>query len=273
MRKTAITHSQISERRLDLTSTIESIYRYPIKGLSGEKLDSINVTVGNVIPGDREYAFARSGVSFDPIRPHYMSKKNFLALVRDEELALFDTLFDPISRVLTLSKDGHLLLEVNLSNPLDQEKICKFLADQLGISPNKQPFLVRADRGTKLHSFSDVQNKVISLINLSSIREFTGKIGVEVDPMRFRGNINFVNSIAWEEFNWLDQDLQIGNVLLRVLARTKRCAATAVNPYTGVRDLNIPRALTSNYGHMDMGIYAEVIQGGMIKVGDNIEPI
>lgn len=273
MRKTAITNSQVNIGRFDLPGLIENIYRYPIKSLSGEKLDHVSVTAGNVLPGDREYAFARSDVSFDPIRPRYLKKTNFLALVRDEELAMFETKFDPISRVLTLSKGGHLLLEVDLYNLSDQKKLCKFLATQLNISPNKQPFLVRADQGTKLHSFSDVQKKAISLINLSSIQEFARKLGTDVDPMRFRGNINFVNTTAWEEFSWLNKNLQIGNVLLRVFSRTKRCSATAVNPYTGIRDINIPRELIANYGHSDMGIYAEVIEGGVIKVGDNIELI
>ena len=38
-----------------------------------------------------------------------------------------------------------------------------------------------------------------------------------------------------------------------------RCAATQVNPVTAERDLAIPAALDRNFGHINMGIYAEVL--------------
>ena len=81
-----------------MSNTIESIYRYPIKGLSGERLDRISLTAGSVIPGDREYAFARADVSFDPDNPQYMKKTHFLSLVRDAKLAALKTKFNNFSR-------------------------------------------------------------------------------------------------------------------------------------------------------------------------------
>jgi MOSC domain-containing protein YiiM len=39
---------------------------------------------------------------------------------------------------------------------------------------------------------------------------------------------------------------------------------------TGGRDLAIPRTLTQSFGHADCGVYAEVIQGGSVSVGDLI---
>ena len=56
---------------------------------------------------------------------------------------------------------------------------------------------------------------------------------------------------------------------LKVVKRIVRCAATEVDPDTGIRDLPIPRTLMDNFGHADCGIYAEVIAGGEIAVGDN----
>jgi MOSC domain-containing protein YiiM len=46
-----------------------------------------------------------------------------------------------------------------------------------------------------------------------------------------------------------------------------------VNPTTAIRDLNVPKQLMSSYDHMDMGIYTTVVQGGEIKVGDEIDLI
>ena len=47
-----------------------------------------------------------------------------------------------------------------------------------------------------------------------------------------------------------------------------RCAATEVDPDTGIRDLAVPQALMDNFGHVDCGVYAEVVEAGPIAVGD-----
>ena len=41
-----------------------------------------------------------------------------------------------------------------------------------------------------------------------------------------------------------------------------RCAATDVDPATGIRDLTIPKTLQQTFKHADCGVYAEVIAGG-----------
>jgi len=58
-----------------------------------------------------------------------------------------------------------------------------------------------------------------------------------------------------------------------VVKRIVRCAATNVDPQTGVRDLAIPETLQRSYGHGDCGIYAEVIAAGEIASGDQVSVI
>ena len=60
---------------------------------------------------------------------------------------------------------------------------------------------------------------------------------------------------------------------LRVFKRTIRCAATEVNPDTAARDAEPPRWLRERFGHGDLGVYAEVIEGGRVAVGDALEPL
>ena len=57
---------------------------------------------------------------------------------------------------------------------------------------------------------------------------------------------------------------------MRVTARIDRCAATNVNPNTAIRDMNVIKALQRGFGHIDMGIYADVVTGGDIVSGDRI---
>jgi uncharacterized protein YcbX len=121
------------------------------------------------------------------------------------------------------------------------------------------------------HSFSDVAKKVVSFINLASVAELESAMGAPVDPVRFRGNIYVRGWPAWREFDLLGKEIRIGNARLKVFKRIVRCAATEVDPSTGIRDLAVPRALLDNFGHTDCGVYAEVMAGGEIARGDRIE--
>src|SRR4029077_11805703 len=110
------------------------------------------------------------------------------------------------------------------------------------------------------HSFSDVARKVVSIINLASVAALEDSVGAPVHPLRFRGNLHVEGWPAWHEFDLLDQEISIGpSARLKVVKRIARCAATEVDPVTGIRDLEIPRTLMKTYGHADCGIYAEVI--------------
>jgi uncharacterized protein YcbX len=55
---------------------------------------------------------------------------------------------------------------------------------------------------------------------------------------------------------------------LRIVKRIVRCAATNVDPDTGIRDLAIPTTLMQRFGHADCGVYGEVVEAGEIAVRD-----
>ena len=120
------------------------------------------------------------------------------------------------------------------------------------------------------HSFSNVAPKVISIINLASVAAIEAVVGVPLHPLRFRGNVYVEGWPAWHEFDLVGQEIAIGGARLKVAKRILRCAATDVEPGTGVRDLNIPATLMKTYGHADCGIYTQVIAGGEIAVGSEI---
>jgi uncharacterized protein YcbX len=97
-------------------------------------------------------------------------------------------------------------------------------------------------------------------------------VGAPVHPLRFRANLYVEGWPAWSELNMVGQELAIGDARLRITKRIKRCAATNVDPETGIRDLAIPDTLLRTFDHMDCGIYAQVMAGGEIAVGDTINP-
>ena len=132
------------------------------------------------------------------------------------------------------------------------------------------------------HSFSDVARKVVSIINLASVAAVEDMVGAPVDPLRLRGNVYVEGWKAWSELDLVGKELimsppplagegQGGGARLKIVKRIVRCAATNVDPLTGVRDLEIPKALIRHLGHGDCGIYAEVVEGGDIAAGDAME--
>ena len=112
----------------------------------------------------------------------------------------------------------------------------------------------------------------MSLINLASIAALEHAMGAQVEPVRFRANVYFDGAPAWSELDWLERELAIGKARLRVVSGITRCGATQVNPATAVRDLDIVGALQRGFGHNLMGVYAEIVGGGEIAIGDPVIP-
>ncbi len=66
------------------------------------------------------------------------------------------------------------------------------------------------------------------------------------------------------------KEIEVGGARLGVTRPTQHCAATTVDPETAARDMIIPQALKRGFGHVDTGVYAEVVSGGEVATGDRI---
>src|SRR5262245_8895983 len=86
--------------------TVNSLYRYPVKGLSPEPLGRAQLAKGETVPGDRLYAIENGPSGFDPQAPKYQPKARFLMLMRNERLAGLRTRFDDASHTLAIESDG-----------------------------------------------------------------------------------------------------------------------------------------------------------------------
>src|SRR5262245_59760542 len=243
---------------MDMLATIRAIYRYPVKGLSAEPLAAALLTRGETLAGDRCYAIENGPSGFDPAIPRYQPKHRFLSLMKNERLARLDSHFDDAAQVLEIRENGAEVARGDLRTPAGRAPIegffARFCTDELRGSPK-----VLAAPG---HSFSDVAAKVVSIINLASVAAIENMVGRPVDPLRFRGNLYVDGWPAWGEFDLLGEEIAIGaQARANVVKRIARCAATNVEPGTGIRDLDIPSALLRKLGHADCGIYAEVTAG------------
>jgi uncharacterized protein len=247
---------------------IDALYRYPVKGLSPERLSRARLTPGQTVPGDRLYAIENGPSGFDPAAPKYLPKTEFLMLMRNERLATLDTRYDDSTRVLTIAHAGRDVARADLSTKEGRLAIEAFFRRFMPAELRGAPKVLQADG----HSFSDIAAKVVSIINLASVAAIETAIGAPVHPLRFRANVYVAGWPAWHEFSLLGQEIAIGTARLKVTKRIVRCAATNVDPDTGIRDLEIPATLMRRFDHADCGIYAQVIERGEIAPGDDVTP-
>jgi uncharacterized protein YcbX len=249
-----------------MTASIQSIYRYPVKGLSPERMAQVSLTPGQTLPADRAYAIENGPSGFDPAAPQYLPKQRFLMLMRNERLAALDTRYDVEGHTLSIRLNGAEAARGDLRTAEGRAAIEEFFARYSADELRGAPKILQGNG----HSFSDVAAKVVSIINLASVAAVENAVGAPIDPLRFRGNLHIEGWPAWREFDLLGQTLAVGDVRLKVVKRIVRCAATNVEPLTGIRDLEIPKTLMQTFGHMDCGVYAEVTAGGGISAGDAI---
>ena len=246
---------------------IESLYRYPIKGFSSERLLSVEVGVGEGFPLDRVYALLRTDAAFDPSAPTWLAKANFVMLMLHETIAALQTRYTDHDKALNIvTPDGYKKV-FKLDVAADRAALEQFVFEFLPTRLNAPPRLVTASG----HQFTDKAAKFISLINLASLRALEQQWGQALDPRRFRANVYIDNAAPFAELDWVGHELRLGTIRARVIQRNGRCAATNVNPDTGKRDRDIPGKLRAAFGHKDLGIYLWVTQAGSLREGDLVE--
>ena len=250
---------------------ISAIYRFPVKGMSGESLDNVQLQAGHMLPNDRRFgilhgASARRAEAGDR---DWKAKANFLQLAQAEKLAQLEARFDEKSEILQIWRKGRNVASGKLTDVNGRTVLEQFFAAFMTKESRGQPRIVESGD----QPYSDVNLPFISIINLQSVRDLERVVGQPVDPLRFRGNLLIEGVPAWEEFSWVGKRVKIGDAEIRVSERIGRCPATNVDPATAERNLTIPRDLQNGFGHTDCGIYADVTGSGVIKIGDAISEI
>jgi uncharacterized protein YcbX len=246
---------------------IEYLYRYPVKGLTAEALEQTEVEAGQTIPWDRAFALAQGDAGFDPASPSWLPKYNFFCQMKNAKAAALFSVFEPGTGRLTIKAPDGTSVSANALTEQGRVEIGGFLTAYMGEEARGTPVFHHIPG----HTFADQRTKVISLNNIASLRDYEGKVGGRRHRRRFRANIWFSGAPAWAERGWIGKELQVGGAVLRVVKGTTRCPATEVNPETFERDVNPVEELRSLYGHVELGIHAEVIEGGRIATGDAME--
>lgn len=247
-----------------MTDVLTAIYRYPVKGLSPDPLQQATVARGGALPYDRAWAIENGPSRFDPADPKAVPDISFLILMRDERLAALETRFEEETQRLMLLRGGRQVASGVLSTQSGRQLLEQFFAAFMGDRLRGRPKIVSAPG----HTITEGGVPCVHIINLATLRELERIMGRAIDPIRFRPNLIVDGPAPWSELNWVGHEMSVGPVRLDVCERTSRCAATNVDPKTGARDMDIPAVLKREFGHTDFGVYATILTGGTLSVGD-----
>jgi len=247
---------------------VTRLTQYPVKGFTGADLPRVQLVAGDHFPGDRMFAIENGPSGFDPAAPVHQPKFKFLVLMRMPALARLTGRYDAATNRFTLLQGDREVAAGELTTSEGRKTIEDYLAATLAGELRGPPRILTAPPGFR---FMDSQSGYISILNLASLRAIAARAGRTIlAPERFRANIITDGLPPWGEFDLIGKTIRIGDVTLRMIKRIDRCAATHVDPVRGIRDLDLVGLLEREFGHHDCGVYAEVVTGGLVSVGDRI---
>jgi len=116
----------------------------------------------------------------------------------------------------------------------------------------------------------------VSLVSTSSIMAVGAPTGDACSAAdRFRMLVEVTDALPYEEDSWVGRDLQLGEATVRVSHRLGRCVVIDHSPVTGAKDWPGVRTIARTRGpdSVMLGVIAEVVRPGTVRVGDCLEQL
>ena len=274
---------------------VASLWRYPVKSMQGEELSESELSQHGLL-GDRVYALidvaeGKAASAKNPVKwPTLFDCK---ALFSEQPKkgaappAVKITLHDG-STTSSPARDCHQIL----SNALKRTVILA-VADRgwmsgvhtalpptwTGMAEQYWPDVDGLDRRDTVTDFTLPRGTffdgatvhLITLATLITLHRVYPKGRFE--PQRFRPNILVATPEDVQGFveqSWIGKTVRIGEVQLAITGSTGRCVMTTLAQGDLPKDNGILRtAVQQNEGNV--GVYAQVVQGGTVKRGDRVQ--
>jgi len=255
--------------------TIDSIWRYPVKGMRGEEIPHI-FTAFTGLMGDRIYGVVAA--DGDPGHPWHTGRdqEEFLlykpSYKAGEELLLPQHLdatyseWEPgIDPIYPDSEAFKVKVETPEGVTYDDIEDPAFISDLEKLT----------GRSLRVHFTQRGQfdARPVSIFSLSAAARLGEELGMEIDKRRFRANFY----VEWDnqddpfyENSLVGKTLKIGEWLeVAIVARDPRCEMITLDPDTADDTPKLLQHLARNHGG-DAGVFAAVIQRGRVNKGDPI---
>jgi hypothetical protein len=116
----------------------------------------------------------------------------------------------------------------------------------------------------------------LSVVSLASVDDLGRRAGLdgELDPRRFRMTVELAGCEPYEEDSWTGRRVRVGETVLLVGDGVARCALTTMHPDTAQKDIDTLGTLAryrKRGTELLFGVYADVVEGGRIRLGDAVE--
>jgi uncharacterized protein YcbX len=121
----------------------------------------------------------------------------------------------------------------------------------------------------------------LTVISFESVRDLAERGGYEgtLDARRFRQNLELEGCKPYEEDSWEGRRVRVGEATILVGGQVPRCVFTTKSPDTGEKDWDTLRQIAkyrpriAGDGGLPFGVYAQVVQPGVVRVGDPVVPL
>jgi len=216
---------------------VAEIWRYPVKSMAGERLQSCFVAATG-LKGDRRWALV-DGKANRAGKP---------LTIRETELLLTYRARLADRGVQVVTPGGQTCI-------LDERLVADLAAK------TSRPLTLREGAGL---NFDD---SPVLVVNLTTVAAFELSAGVEIDRRRFRANLYLEGLEPEEELRWLGRRIRAGDAELEVVSRCERCVVITRDPDTTRASPELLRVLTET-SDTCMGVYCRVARPGMVAIGD-----
>ena len=265
-----------------IDGAVLTLWRYPVKSMQGEELNASHVD-GHGLLGDRSLALV------DPETGKVVSAKN---------PRKWPTLFDFRAMMTARPKPGDALPPVAVTLPdgsvisSADTRFAEIVSAVLGrrvilaAAGSPQPTLeeywpdmaeldyqdIVTDEAMPAGTFFDLAGvHVLTTSTIDRLRELYPRGRFEV--RRFRPNIVVQVSddvVDFAENKWVGQQMRIGDeVVLEITGPCPRCVMTTLPQGDLPKDREILRT-AARHNDVNVGVYAEVRQTGMVRRGDAV---
>ncbi|SRR6266851_1918352 len=272
--------------------TISSLWRYPVKSMAGEELNSVDVTASG-LRGDRAYALvdtangkvgsAKSVKRFGELlkyQAQFVTQPGSDSVVPPVRITLPDgTSLDsaqPNGQAALAAAFGP---QVSLRSTAPDGLMLEFAAGTLGgkyAKTTEVPVAGAAPRGT-LFDYACIH--ILTTSALQRLQE--GYPEGQFSIQRFRPNIvvDCADESGFVENSWIGHILAIGpELILRVSIPCPRCVMTTLPRVDLLFDSKILRTVArlntqdlGEFGNLPcVGVYADVVKPGRIRCGDPV---
>lgn len=265
---------------------IGGIWRYPVKSMAGEEIRTTDVTPRGLL-GDRAYALVDT-------------KTNRAAVVRTwgARMLSYSARFEEepagdrgMPRVQVTTPDGSVIAGADIETKLAAE----FDRPLNLLSQAPEGLLVEFPKGTLGGTLADLTEAPLAgsappgtffdlaplhLVATATLEQLQAATpNTRIDARRFRPNFVVQTDTPLVENGWVGRNLAIGDqVVVKVTMACPRCVNVTAEQPGLVKDAGLLRTIgklntqdLGDFGQLPcIGVYAEVVQPGLVKQGDAV---